>query len=117
VPLLLLFADEYPALRFRGDGHFSGGPVFGYWIRLKPIPFHRAGEYVFHFRGMPNVEMSLQIYADGKGHENRSELTNLNTHLEALLVNQSGVVVCHAAGIVPRSYCTTLRKTIMKQAI
>jgi len=84
---------------------------------LKPIPFHRAGEYVFHFRGMPNVEMSLQIYADGKGHENRSELTNLNTHLEALLVNQSGVVVCHAAGIVPRSYCTTLRKTIMKQAI
>jgi hypothetical protein len=37
VPLLLVFADEYPALRFRGDGRFSGGPVFGYWIRLEPI--------------------------------------------------------------------------------
>jgi hypothetical protein len=53
VPPLLLFADEYPALRFRGDGQFSGGPVFGYSIRLKAIPFGQAGEYSFHFRGMP----------------------------------------------------------------
>ena len=59
LPLLLVLADEYPALRFRGDGRFSGGPVFGYWIRLKPIPFSRVGEYTFHFRGMPNEEMSL----------------------------------------------------------
>ena len=34
-PLLLAFADEYPALRFRGDGHFSGGPVFGYWMSVR----------------------------------------------------------------------------------
>jgi hypothetical protein len=102
VPALLWFADEYPALRFHGDGHFSGGPFFGYWIRLKPIPFHQVGEYVFHFRGMPNEEMSLQLYAEGKGHENRPELTNLNTNLEALLVNEKGGVVCHAAGIVPK---------------
>ena len=102
VPLLLLFVDEYPALRFRGDGHFSGGPVFGYWIRLRPIPFHRGGEYVFHLRGMPNEEMSLQLYAEGKTGDNRSELTNLNTQLEALLVDQNGRVVCRAAGIVPK---------------
>jgi len=102
LPLLLLFADEYPAMRFRGDGHFSGGPVFGYWIRFRPIPFHQTGEYVFHFRGMPNEEMSLQLYAEGKGHENRSELTNLGTQLEALLVDQDRRVVCRAAGVVPK---------------
>ena len=102
VPLLLVFADEYPALRFRGDGQFSGGPVFGYWIRLKAIPFGQAGDYSFHFRGMPNEEMSLQLYAEGKTHENRSELTNLSTQLEALLVDQRGRVVCHGAGVVPK---------------
>jgi len=101
IPLLLVFADEYPALRFRGDGRFSGGPVFGYWIRLKAIPFGQAGEYSFHFRGMPNEEMSLQLYAEGKTHENRSELTNLSTQMEALLVDQSGGVVCHGVGVVP----------------
>lgn len=53
LPLLLVFADEYPALRFRGDGQFSGGPVFGYWIRLKAIPFAQAGEYTFHSEACP----------------------------------------------------------------
>src|SRR5258707_11315214 len=102
VPLLLVFADEYPALRFRGDGQFSGGPVFGYWIRLKAIPFGQAGDYSFHFRGMPNEEMSLQLYAEGKTHENRSELTNLSTQLEALLVDQRDRVVCRGTGVVPK---------------
>jgi len=90
---LLCFADEYPALPFRGDGHLSGGPVFGYSIRLRPIPFYQAGEHVFHFRGMPNEEMSLQLYADGKSDDNRKELTNLNTKIEATLVDQNGRVV------------------------
>jgi hypothetical protein len=102
IPLLLVLADEYPALRFRGDGQFSGGPVFGYWVRLRPIPFHTSGDYVFHLRGMPNQDMSLQLYAEGKTDSNRSELTNLNTQLEALLVDQNGQVVCRATGIVPK---------------
>ncbi len=101
VVALLCFADEYPALRFRGDGHFSGGPVFGYWIRLRPIPFYQAGEHVFHFRGMPNEEMSLQLYAEGKSDDNRKELTNLNTNIEATLVDQNRRVICQASGVVP----------------
>ena len=99
---LLCFADEYPALRFRGDGRFSGGPVFGYSIRLRPIPFYQAGEHVFHFRGMPNEEMSLQLYAEGKSDDNRKELTNLNTNIEATLVDQNRRVVCQASGVVPK---------------
>src|SRR5260370_1664772 len=102
VLLLLLFADEYPALRFRGDGRFSGGPVFGYWIRLGPIPFHRTGEYVFHLRGMPNEEMSLQLYAEGKTGDSRSELTNLNTQLEALLLDQNRRTLCRAPAVFPQ---------------
>jgi hypothetical protein len=99
-PLCLVFADEYPALRFRGDGQFSGGPVFGYWIRLKAIPFGQAGEYNFHFRGMPSEEMSLQLYTDGE--YNRSALTNLSTQLEAVLTDQNGRAVCAGAGVVPK---------------
>jgi hypothetical protein len=100
LPLLLVFADEYPALRFRGDGQFSGGPVFGYWIRLKPIPFGQVGEYTFHFRGMPDEEMSLQLYSDGESA--RPALTNLTTQLEAILSDQKGRVVCHGTGVVPK---------------
>lgn len=101
LPALLVFADEYPAMRFRGDGHFSGGPVFGYWIKLKPIPFYQAGEHVFRFRGVPRQEMSLQLYVEGTGEKKRAELTNLNTQLDARLVDQNGAVVCQASGIVP----------------
>ncbi len=51
---------------------------------------------------MPNEEMSLQLYAEGKTGDNRSELTNLNTQLEALLVDQNGRVVCQGSGVVPK---------------
>ena len=100
ITLLLVFADEYPALRFRGDGHFSGGPVFGYSIRLGTISFAQPGEHTFHFRGMPNEEMSLQLYTDGES--NRAALTNLSTQLEAVLTDQNGQVACKGAGVVPK---------------
>lgn len=96
---LLCFADEYPAMRFRGDAIFSGGPVFGYTIRMHPVPFYRDGEYVFHFRGMPEEEMSLQLYAEGKTDSDRQELTDLQTTIDALLVDHNGSVVCQATGM------------------
>lgn len=95
----LWLADEYPYFRFHGDAKFSGGPILGYQIEMKPIPFDQAGEYVFHFRGIPHEEMSLQLYAEGKAYENREELTHLNTTLDALLVDRNGHVVCQASGM------------------
>ena len=86
---LLWFADEYPYLRFHGDAKFSGGPVFGYEIKMRPLPFNQPGEYVFHFRGIPNEDMSLLLYAQGKTDKNREELTHLDTTLDALLVDQT----------------------------
>jgi len=96
---LLWLADEYPYLRFRGDAKFSGGPILGYQIKMRPIPFNQAGEYIFHFRGIPDEDMSLQLYAEGKSNENREELTHLETTLDALLVDQNGHVVCQASGM------------------
>lgn len=96
---LLWFADEYPFLRFHGDAEFSGGPVLGYQIKMRPIPFNQAGEYVFHFRGLPYEELSLQLYAEGKTDKNREELTHLGTTLDALLVDQTGRTVCQGSGM------------------
>jgi hypothetical protein len=97
--MVLLLADEYPAMRFRGDGKFSGGPIFGYRIEMRAIPFYQAGEYRFHFRGVPDEEMSLLLDAGGMTNGNREVLTHLGTTLDALLVDQNGRVVCKATGM------------------
>jgi hypothetical protein len=97
VVVLLVFADEYPALRFRGDGKFSGGPVFGYRIELQKVPFYRPGEYVFHFRGMPWEEMVLELHAEGKGSNDEAEL-RVKTILEAAIVDQKDRTICRASG-------------------
>jgi hypothetical protein len=95
---LLWLADEYPFLRFHGDAVFSGGPVLGYQIKMRPIPFNQAGEYVFHFHGMPNEELSLQLYIEGKSLDNESELTHLETTIEALMADENGQIICDASG-------------------
>jgi len=56
------FADEYPYLRFHGDAKFSGGQVFGYEIKMRSLPFNQPGEYVFHFRGILDEDVSLLLY-------------------------------------------------------
>lgn len=84
-------------MRFRGDGKFSGGPVFGYWIELRKIPFYQSGEYVFHFRGMPHEEMALELRAEGKTSDNEAEL-RVKTIIEVLFVDQNGRAVCQASG-------------------
>lgn len=95
---IVWLADEYPALRFRGDGRFSGGPVLGYWIRFRRIPLYAPGEYVFRFRGAPKEEMSLQLYTEEKNFDYEAELTHSGTMIEARLVDQNGHMVCEAVG-------------------
>jgi len=94
---LLWFADEYPALRFRGDGRISGGPILGYQIEFKKIPFYQAGEYVFHFRGVPHEELTLELHAEGKGSDNEAEL-RVKTIIEAVIVDQKDRIICQASG-------------------
>ena len=61
-----------------------------------------AGRRRVTIRGATSNASQRLANAEGKTHENRPELTNLSTQLEALLVDQSGRVVCHGAGVVPK---------------
>jgi hypothetical protein len=88
----------YPPLTFHGDGRMSGVPIIGYWIRFRPVPFYQPGEYVFHFRGTPNDEMTLQLHVKGKTGKDEAELTQLGTTLQAVLVDQKGRVICQVGG-------------------
>jgi len=94
--MLLALADEYPAMRFRGDGEFSGGPILGYSLRMRPIPFYTPGEYVFHFSGMPDEEMTFWLEAEGKNRNDESAL-RVKTLMEEVLTNQKGQI-CRADG-------------------
>ena len=94
---LLWAADEYPALRFRGDARISGGPILGYQIEFRKIPFYQAGEYVFHFRGAPHEELALELNAEGNGSDNETEL-RVKTIIEAEIVDQKGRSICLASG-------------------
>src|SRR5258706_3534058 len=94
----LWIADEYPSFRFRGDGKFSGGPVLGYSIRLRKIPFYTPGEYAFRFRGAPSEEMNLPLYAEGGSFANEAEITHIAINIEAFLADQTGRIVCEASG-------------------
>ena len=98
VALLVVVGWAYPPLTFLGDGWMSGAPIIGYSVRFRPIPFSQPGEYLFHFRGLPNDQMTLQLHVQGKTDKDEPELTHLGTTLDALLVNQKGQVVCEAVG-------------------
>ena len=94
---VLWAADEYPALRFRGDGKVFGGPVLGYDIEFQKIPFNRSGVYTFHFRGMPNEEMRLLVRVEGKTSNGVAEL-RLKNVIEARLSTENNQMVCEASG-------------------
>ncbi|HEY6387037.1 MAG TPA: hypothetical protein VIX91_15280 [Candidatus Acidoferrum sp.] len=94
---LLWAADEYPALRFRGDGKISGGPILGYQIEFRKIPFYEPGEYAFHFRRAPREELILELHTEGKGSNDEAEL-RVKTIIEASIVDQAGRSLCRASG-------------------
>jgi hypothetical protein len=95
----VLTVYEFPSLRFRGDALIRGGPGFGYSIKMHRISLNRTGDYVFHFRRIPNGDMSLLLYAEGKSGQDQEELTHLKVTMDASLVDQNGQVICKGAGM------------------
>ena len=95
--LIILAAYEFPLLRFHGNAWIWGGPGLGYQIRMRAIPLNQPGVYEFHFRGIPDGDMSLMLYADGKTGENREELTRFQTRIGAVLIDQHGNIICRAS--------------------
>jgi hypothetical protein len=94
----VLTVYEFPLLLFHGDAWIWGGPGFGYSIKMRGISLNRPGDYTFHFRRIPDGNMSLLLYADGKSGQDRKELTHLKVTLDALFVDQNGQVICKGAG-------------------
>lgn len=95
---MLGLADEYPAMRFRGDAKFSGGPINGYRITMRSIPLAQAGEYAFRFSGLPTQQMSLLLHLDPKTSPSGQALTHLGTTISATLVDRGGHALCQATG-------------------
>jgi len=96
--LLIVMAEfGFPILRFHGNAWIWGGPGFGYQIKMRAIPFNEPGEYVFHFREIPDGTMSLLLYVEGKTGKDREELTDLHAGLDAIFTDQAGTVVCRAS--------------------
>lgn len=89
---------EYPVLRFRGNARIWGGPVFGYTVKMRAIPFNHPGEYLFHLRGIPDGTMSLLLFVEGGADRDDHELTKPHTIIESLLVDGNGNIVCNFAG-------------------
>ena len=101
--LILIAWSPWSRFRYHGDGMFSDELFFypRYHVRFADIPLNQTGERHFHFRGMPNEEMSLLLYirnSDVKTEADREPLMNLPTTIEATLKDATGNVVCHALG-------------------
>jgi hypothetical protein len=87
--------------RYQGDGTFTDSGFFSYpryHVRFSSITLSKVGEYRYHFRGIPNEEMTLLLSTDRDGSKQRHELTSLRTSIEAVLTDGHGREACKAVG-------------------
>jgi hypothetical protein len=90
--------------RYRGDGTFTDSGFFSYpryHVSFSRITLSKAGEYRYHFRGLPNEEMTLLLSTDRDvPYESQRwrELTSLQTSIEVVLRDGQGHEVCNAEG-------------------
>jgi len=105
IALLILYVwSPWDALRYHGDGKFSDRGFFSYpryLVTFSDISLDENSENHFHFRGLPNEEMSLMLYVKDKridGWADRSPLEHLPVTIEAVLTDDKGLVSCRALG-------------------
>jgi hypothetical protein len=90
--------------RYHGDGTFTDSGFFSYpryHARFSSITLSKAEEHRYHFRGLPNEEMTLLLSTDRDvAYESKQwhELTSLQTSIEAVLRDGHGHEVCNAEG-------------------
>jgi hypothetical protein len=90
--------------RYHGDGTFTDSGFFSYpryEVRFASIPLSKVGEYPYHFRGLPNEEMTLLLSLNGGvtyDSKQWHELLSLHTKIETVLKDGRGREVCKAAG-------------------
>ena len=96
--------SPWVSLRYHGDGKFSDRGFFSYpryFVTFSDIQLSQTGEYHFHFRGLPNEEMTLMLYVKDTVFPHANSyvpLTNLKVNIEAVLTDDKGHVACRAEG-------------------
>ena len=96
--------SPWVSLRYYGDGKFSDRGFFSYpryFVTFSDIQLSQTGEYHFHFRGLPNEEMTLMLYVKDIRVDTWADsapLTNLKVNIEAVLTDDKGHLACHAEG-------------------
>jgi hypothetical protein len=105
--LVLLALDAWSpwvSLRYHGDGKFADRGFFSYpryLVTFSDIQLSQTGEYHFHFRGLPNEEMTLMLYVKDTIFPHADSyvpLTNLKVNIEAVLTDDKGHLACRAEG-------------------
>jgi hypothetical protein len=94
----LLFS--YHTWAFHGDGNIHSGILFypKHVVTFSEIPLFKTGEYQFRFKGVPSEELSLEFNVVGKAWNDATQLTGLNTQIQATLADDRGRVICAASG-------------------
>jgi hypothetical protein len=105
VALLAFVAwSPWASFRYHGDGQFSDRGFFRYpryIVSFSGLPLDHAGEHHFHFRGLPNEEMSLALNVKDRRVDTWAETTplaNLQVTIESVLTDDKGHVACRAYG-------------------
>ena len=103
--LLILSAwSPWNSFRYHGDGKFSDGGFFSYpryVVTFADIPLYEISEHRFHFRGLPNEEMTLILFVKDRSVDtdaDRRPLEQLKTTIEATLTDDQGKEACHGLG-------------------
>jgi hypothetical protein len=100
---LLIFSMWSPwnSFRYHGDGKFSDGGFFSYpryVVTFADIPLYETSQNTFHFRGLPNDEMTLILFVKDKSANtdgDRRPLEQLKTRIDATLTGDRGKEACH----------------------
>jgi hypothetical protein len=105
IALLFLSAwSPWDSLRYHGDGQFSDRGFFSYpryLVTFSDITLNKASETHFHFRGLPNEEMTLMLLVKDRQIDTWADsapLANLQVTIEAVLTDDTGHITCHAYG-------------------
>jgi hypothetical protein len=96
--------SPWDSLRYHGDGQFCDRGFFSYpryLVTFPDIQLNQAGEHHFHFRGLPNEEMTLMLLIKDRSVDTWADtapLANLPVTIEAVLTDDKGHVNCRAYG-------------------
>jgi hypothetical protein len=103
---LIALCEPWAKFLYHGDGIFSDSTLLNrprYVIRFNEIPIFQTGKYQYHFRGLPREELTLVLHVNGKPPRPEEELRNLQTVIEAVLLDSHGIDVCKSSRLRSRT--------------